>query len=409
LLRRVVWGRQIVCALLGVLTCGLAAQANPVEVAGELEYRMHYLTETNITAISELGYQISLDGSGSGESTYHLSFKGNAAYRPNATDTSALHEAYIDAYLASLDLRVGRQVISWGTADGINPTNYLNPQGPPSLTEMKLSATPVPAVTAAYYHPSGAAITGVAVLDFVPGQVPAELVLPVPIAGGPTGDGDQLEFAVRGEVPLGGFPVYLTYFNGWEDLPVAWLRPVAPPPAPPMPQAKYRRTQALGLATATTWKDAALWLEGAYKIPAQVDELEQAPNIPLSLNDSSFQAVVGADYTFGNGLYASAQVVYNQSGSILSPYHRPGEKPAPQTYVVLRQRYVPEGHHTLELTGLINATDRGVILAPQYSYALAEAVQLQLGAAVVTGQSGSEFAAVKPQVQGLTAGIKLAF
>lgn len=35
-------------------------------------------------------------------------------------------EAYVNAYLGPLDLRLGQQIIVWGRADGFNPTNNLN-------------------------------------------------------------------------------------------------------------------------------------------------------------------------------------------------------------------------------------------------------------------------------------------
>jgi hypothetical protein len=39
-----------------------------------------------------------------------------------------LREAYADLYLGDFDLRAGQQIIAWGRADGINPTNNLTPQ-----------------------------------------------------------------------------------------------------------------------------------------------------------------------------------------------------------------------------------------------------------------------------------------
>ena len=38
-----------------------------------------------------------------------------------------LREAYIDLYLGNFDLRLGKQIVSWGKADGINPTDNLTP------------------------------------------------------------------------------------------------------------------------------------------------------------------------------------------------------------------------------------------------------------------------------------------
>ncbi len=38
-----------------------------------------------------------------------------------------LREAYADLFLGDFDLRAGQQIIAWGRADGINPTNNLTP------------------------------------------------------------------------------------------------------------------------------------------------------------------------------------------------------------------------------------------------------------------------------------------
>ncbi|NOZ85005.1 MAG: hypothetical protein GXP49_01835 [Deltaproteobacteria bacterium] len=39
-----------------------------------------------------------------------------------------LREAYVDLFLGPLDLRLGHQIITWGRADGINPTDNLTPK-----------------------------------------------------------------------------------------------------------------------------------------------------------------------------------------------------------------------------------------------------------------------------------------
>ena len=38
-----------------------------------------------------------------------------------------LREAYVNTYLGPLDLRIGQQIIVWGRADALNPTNNLTP------------------------------------------------------------------------------------------------------------------------------------------------------------------------------------------------------------------------------------------------------------------------------------------
>ena len=38
-----------------------------------------------------------------------------------------IREAYVNAYLGPFDLRLGKQIIVWGRADALNPTNNLTP------------------------------------------------------------------------------------------------------------------------------------------------------------------------------------------------------------------------------------------------------------------------------------------
>ena len=38
-----------------------------------------------------------------------------------------LREAYVNAYVGPFDLRLGKQIVVWGRADGLNPTNNITP------------------------------------------------------------------------------------------------------------------------------------------------------------------------------------------------------------------------------------------------------------------------------------------
>jgi len=39
-----------------------------------------------------------------------------------------LREAYVSAYLGPFDFRIGHQIVAWGRADGINPTDNITPK-----------------------------------------------------------------------------------------------------------------------------------------------------------------------------------------------------------------------------------------------------------------------------------------
>ena len=420
MIRRTLSDRQCLLCLVLILALGSWGQAAGMDLSGELGYDLHYLTETESYGSSRLTYKLNLDGESGPASAYHLSFEGHATYRPElALSAFELNEAYFDAYLEKVDLRVGRQVINWGTADGINPTNEINPKDYTTLSEFELKGTPVPAIMAAYYGPSGAGITGVVVLDYVPAEIPPMVMdrfgaMDLVPLGGPKGDGDQLEFALRAEMPIQGWPVYATYFNGWDDLPALWLEleldPGTGSPVPKGVRARHRRLQSAGLATAMDYRGAALWLEGAYKMPGELKKPEDPLVVAITSDEPYWQLIAGADYSFDSGLYASGQVLYNQGGSILSPYHNPSEeKPEAQTYVLLRGQYSPKDRHDLELVGLINATDEGALVIPQYTYELADATKLSLRGVVATGDKKSEFAALKDHVQGINLGLQISF
>lgn len=67
-------------------------------------------------------------------------------------------EAYVDLFLPSLDLRVGKQKVAWGKLDRIQPNDLINPltYSDPLLQDEAERKIGVPALQASYYfsHPS---------------------------------------------------------------------------------------------------------------------------------------------------------------------------------------------------------------------------------------------------------------
>src|SRR5688572_17468267 len=70
----------------------------------------------------------------------------------NGDATGELREAFIDLRFARLDVRAGRQIIAWGRADGLNPTDNLTGEDltllAPDDDDRRLATT---AVRASYY------------------------------------------------------------------------------------------------------------------------------------------------------------------------------------------------------------------------------------------------------------------
>ena len=47
--------------------------------------------------------------------------------RGRSSSSSTLLEGYVTAHFTKADLRIGKQIVAWGRADGINPTDNLTP------------------------------------------------------------------------------------------------------------------------------------------------------------------------------------------------------------------------------------------------------------------------------------------
>ncbi|RMF17819.1 MAG: hypothetical protein D6757_00715 [Alphaproteobacteria bacterium] len=112
----------------------LQVQAEPLSISSNLRAALHYASGSSELDGDDhlVGGTLYLDGAVEGEwwriyvdselqwadATSGRDFPGNHAFR----------QVYMDLYLGNLDLRVGRQLIVWGRADRINPTDVISPR-----------------------------------------------------------------------------------------------------------------------------------------------------------------------------------------------------------------------------------------------------------------------------------------
>jgi hypothetical protein len=79
------------------------------------------------SAFGETSLTLQADKSGTGSAYTELRFRGGYEY---GRDTLQLdvREAYIDLYPGNMTISLGKKIIVWGRADGLNPTNNITPQ-----------------------------------------------------------------------------------------------------------------------------------------------------------------------------------------------------------------------------------------------------------------------------------------
>ncbi len=397
--------QKIKLSLIGVALLLIVLQspcwAREVKIKGNISYDLIYFTESGKFYSNVIQYEFSLEKYFGMKGKAYLSFKGGYDSMKEETpklEIITLDEAFADIYLKNTDLRIGRQVISWGTADGINPTNYINPKEI-SFTDMEPKGKPLTCAQATYYG-KNIILTGVGIFDYEPVEIPEEMKNGFPEPTEPENTLKNMEFALKVEKRISNWDVKLSYFSGWEDYPALWMKynPLIPPPLPPFePQSAYQRVNKIGLATASTFRGIGLWTETAYVLPHKIEEMDQPGNILFSMNEPYFQNVAGANYSFENDIYLEGQYVYYGNGSLISPYvqHNAGEKVDPGNYLMVYSSYTFDQIHTLELTAIDNLQDASFILMPQYTYAINQVTDISLKAVLFFGDAGTEFGVLK--------------
>ena len=237
----------------------------------------------------------------------------------------SLWEAYVEVYgflFENLDLRIGKQRIAWGTADGLNHTDNLNPNDFSDLVNFT-EKIPTWAAQASYYL-GELSLTAVWVPSLTPILLPrnsASLFL----------DNENRTFVNRAELPspqpqhgmmafklsrpVGNWDVSLSYFDGYDDVPI--LRKVeVRTGANGLPAGRlvfgYPQMRVLGFDFATELGGAGFWGEGALFFPegvvATLDVDGRTEVFEEQLSDRPyFKFTLGGDYTFGGGVYVNAQ------------------------------------------------------------------------------------------------------
>ena len=210
------------------------------------------------------GFRFVLEDSLEAGTKLHFSTKGWWDWKAKKGDLS-LDQLWLSGYSGDFDYQIGRQVISWGTADGFNPTNYFARMSMEALSSGVISGNPLWAAQAVYYGPSWS-VTGVAVPFFTPqaidDQMKQMMMAENPQAAlilkamedtkKPRGLGKNSEWAVRAETQIAGFDVQASLYSGYEPLPglemVLTVQPDLGPVPVPSFEGVYRRQTFAGLA-----------------------------------------------------------------------------------------------------------------------------------------------------------------
>ena len=292
-----------------------------------------------------------------------------------------LREAYVDLRLGRLDVRAGRQILAWGRADGVNPTDNLSGQNltllVPDDVDRRLGTT---AVRASYYL-GDVSLTGV----WLPEFRAHEFSLPAPpgvwfVRDAPRWPGNQ--WALRAEQTGRTVDWSVSYFKGRDTSPDLDVGAGAI-------RLSHHRLRVLGGDMAANLGRFGLRAEAAYVRTEDTDGLDPSVKNPFVF------VVAGADRTFGGLLNVNAQYLFRYVlkdsevglNAILNSQTRQAQHGAS-----FRVGY-KWLHETLEaeLAAAGYAAPSGAGVRPKVTYALTDHWKVIGGAEIMRGETASLF------------------
>ncbi|MCH7529188.1 MAG: hypothetical protein IH972_06520, partial [Candidatus Marinimicrobia bacterium] len=200
-------------------------------------------------------------------------------YRPGRDSLALeLREAYAEVYTGLGDWRFGKQIITWGAADGNNPTDNISPYDFYYLflpgTDRKMGTL----AASANLYLGSLNLTAVMVPLFRPNRIPLNEP-DFPIFGEAPFDIDltkerrpdrklsNSEYGLRLALPLSRLDLSMSYFSGFDRMFTAYVSPMVDTAGNlylELDSLWYQRTRVLGGDLVTFIGDWALRAEAAY-------------------------------------------------------------------------------------------------------------------------------------------------
>jgi hypothetical protein len=355
-----------------------------------------------------------------------------------------IREAYADLYVWKFDIRIGKQISSWGRTDGFNPTDNLTPRNyfirssdPDDMRMGNLMArvrlTPfeflkIEADIVPWYNPSLYRFDLVEMPEFV-------------TIGDPVHPGfqrDKSTFAIKADLICSKIEGSVSWFSGYDAMPVLGIGSLPSPPFTDFNLALVQRPfsqQTLGADLATIILKTGIRAEFTWKQPIQPEEPD--PLLPVE----EVQWALSLDREFGpfriiaayNGkfipdfipadppaafdpAYLADPAIWSQLGSLLTSqigyYNRIlFDQTHEWSHTCLIHPSVSLFHETLdlELTALYNFATDEYLVYPMISWKVADGAEANLGYQYYFGDENTRFHWIRSIFNGPFAEIKINF
>lgn len=306
----------------------------------------------------------------------HVSVEGLADWASDPQYGFSLKEAYID-YLAgeSFAVKVGKQIVAWGLADGTNPTDLVNPKTvgtryTTSLDEQKIATL---IARATWYLGDRSQIDAVIMPAFTPNDLPDIGTETLPDLSLENMEGGLRVLFSFGNLSFSGS--YLYIFDRYPDI------DSFNPGPPPSLGLTYSRIHALGLDMQTSALGFDLRGEASLRL-AQEDWEGSDPQV----KNSSLLAVLQGSRTFAKVYTLTAswapQYVFDFDAEAGYPQYDGQAREFENTFGLrLKSSYRSETIEP-EIMGLYNAGGKDFLATASLKWNIADGLNLKVGGAV---------------------------
>ncbi len=321
----------------------------------------------------------------------------------SARATNALlREGYLDLRFGPLDLRVGQQIIAWGRADRLNPTDNLTSRNftllVPEDNDQRTGTTGIQAT----YHLGGISVIGLWLPTFQPNIIPIQtprdpfVLLPRQL---PTEPVSQFAFKVdQTERQVDWSVSFFDGFDLYPDLEIVGMSLTHINVAQ-----TYHHIQVVGADAATVWGPYGLRAEMAYTFT------EHWKN--SAVKSPFFYLVLGGDRTFQGSLNVNLQFVLR----VISDYQNPINVPSPayravaieqatinnqldevQESITLRvnKKWFNETLET-EVASIVGLNRLDYAVRPKVKYAITDRLRATVGGDIFRGPTPSYFGRIR--------------
>jgi hypothetical protein len=307
-----------------------------------------------------------------------------------------LPEFFVDLCFDRFDLRIGKQVVAWGKADSINPTDNVNPQDLSNLFEQDQEIG-VPAVKLDAYIGDFTTLEGVFAPTFTPTRLPpldtrlsvvdiSDFPLPINDPDLPSDSLDNSQYGIRLTTTYKGWDFSTSFYDGINDFPNARLDPGFPLPSiTPI----YNRLRVIGADFATTFDRWGVHGEAAQFLSDGDRE------------DSYIQYVFGIDYKrsdiiFDHDLFAIVEYIgehVTKEGKSALPIETGAMVNRAFTNSLFAHiEYEFSDYLRLDFEGMVNLDNgNNYFLNPEFCYDVNDNLAIALGFDLLWGPSDTFF------------------